>query len=407
VNSSKPSAQATLIGLILSFAVFLTIELYWIDRPFGLRHEDCATTYSGAALNHLRLGPKVTKLHDLLEPNTGWYGDTSIRRPYLHHPPGVSLTLAGTFALFGFSTAAARATPLLFHWMAAMAVFFIVHRCLKSAWLASLGSLVYLLMPLTAYYGRLVNQEPFAVGCMATSLLFWLQNLEHPSHRSFVASVAAGGLGCLYAWPCFFFMGCMTVEGVLRRDSRALAYVLTALVLGLLLISHIAYIAGSTGELLQILRMQLTERWDKFESWGQILHRVAVETRKNFTLPVIGAIALWLLHRAVRRFRRRSTLNAQPWLARAAMIMFVTGALHLLVFRYGALSHEFWTFYLAIPAAMLVPDLVQQLVRTQRLQRVVVVAFALAVAYAASPEAVARFEGNIAPFTWFLRIHPP
>src|SRR5438874_5375157 len=93
---------------------FLFIETRLPGQPFDGLHEDNADAFMGAARNHLRYGLSRTLGQDLQEPNTGWYGDTTVEHRYLHHPPALSLTLAASMALFGVTSEPGGLTAAFF-----------------------------------------------------------------------------------------------------------------------------------------------------------------------------------------------------------------------------------------------------------------------------------------------------
>ena len=163
MRRSLPGRWLALPACVAVLLTFLFIETRLANQPFDGPHEGNAWAFMGAARNHLRYGFARTLGQDLQEPNTGWYGQIEIEHRYLHHPPGLSLTLAAAIKLFGDTRATGRLTAVTFSLFSLFAVMAGAHRVFRSAWASALAGAVFTLAPLGAYYGRSIDYQTFTL----------------------------------------------------------------------------------------------------------------------------------------------------------------------------------------------------------------------------------------------------
>ena len=143
--------------LVLAHYAFGILSI-GLTADWRLRHEDNGAMHTTLALSHLRLGLAQTRAHDVFfDPHAGRVS------PYGHHPPATALLLAGAFALTGSDTpAVARLTVIAFHLGSVLLVatvlagFFNARRALS-------GGFVMATLPMSGYFGRMVNYEPLCL----------------------------------------------------------------------------------------------------------------------------------------------------------------------------------------------------------------------------------------------------
>src|SRR5439155_195721 len=86
--------------------------------------------------------------------------------PYGHHPPGLGLLLAGWFRLTGNDgPRTARALPALFHLVSVLLLFGLLRRQYSGA-PALMAALALAVVPMSSYFGKLVNFEPVVLPLM-------------------------------------------------------------------------------------------------------------------------------------------------------------------------------------------------------------------------------------------------
>jgi hypothetical protein len=207
------------LGAVLVYAfALLSIGL---ARDWELLHEDNGALHTTFALSHLRLGLARTRAHDyFFEPRSGLEGR------YGAHPPGPGLALAGAFALTGSDTpAVARLTAIGFQLGTVACAVLLVGR-LFDAPTALAGGALMATLPMAAFFGRMVNYEPFclfAVMLQLTGYVLWRQGAPRRGLAAMMAGIAIGGL---VDWPAFFFAAAillaLVADAAARRPTRGL-----------------------------------------------------------------------------------------------------------------------------------------------------------------------------------------
>ena len=171
-----------------------------LTRDWRLRHEDNGALHTTLALSHVQLGLAETRAHAVF-----YRPDTSQTRLYGHHPPAPSLILAGAFALTG-STApwAARCVAMAFHLGSLMVLLVLLSRHFSTG-VVWLGGWLMATLPMSAYFGRMMNYEPLCLFAVMLQLAGYAAFQHRGSKRGLALLVAAICLGGLIDWGSFFF----------------------------------------------------------------------------------------------------------------------------------------------------------------------------------------------------------
>jgi 4-amino-4-deoxy-L-arabinose transferase-like glycosyltransferase len=185
----------------------------------------------------------VTENNDFVPPE--WF------RYHTDHPPLVPLFVSFSFRLFGEHEWAARLVPILFSLGSTMLVY-LLGAALGGRRLGLLSGFVYALLPMNAYFGRMVNHEtPTNFFALATAFTYlsW-----HRARRTapFLLALAALVVGALCGWPGYYFAGILPLHHIIasghgRREWKILFFPLTATVLFTLHLGHIFWLKGSEG----------------------------------------------------------------------------------------------------------------------------------------------------------------
>jgi hypothetical protein len=238
---------------------FLFIETRLANQPYDGPHEDNATAFMGAARNHLRYGLSRTLGQDLQEPNTGWYGDRSVEHFYLHHPPGLSLSLAASMAVFGDTHVTNRLTAATFTLFSLLAVLVGAYRVLGSVWASALAGALFTLTPAGAYYGRSTDYETFILPFMLWSQVLLVMHRQSGRSGYRTAAIVIACLGGLYDWGVYFWMLTAALYEFIwpragtSRWRAALPWVVAGASVFALVMGQIVLIAGTPNELLNVL----------------------------------------------------------------------------------------------------------------------------------------------------------
>ena len=120
---------------LLCGAGLLSLDL---ADPWVHSYDANGALFSTAARNYLRYGLRATRGGQVV--NAGQLAPERFRF-YAHHPPGLSLTIAASFALLGEAEWSARLVPVLFT-LAAAALLYLVARRLAGPWAGAMDAAV-------------------------------------------------------------------------------------------------------------------------------------------------------------------------------------------------------------------------------------------------------------------------
>lgn len=279
----------------------------------------------------------------------------SERSIYATHPAGLVWVLAATFAAIGESEAAARLTAVGASLLTLALWVRIVCRA-GGREVAMLCGLFYSIMPMSVYFGRMVNHEAYCLLGMVLALSCWQDMVARgrsARHRWIVVAGCLAGL-CLSMvidWIGVLYAGLFCLHVARRRREVGDGVVaVTWAVSGLCvagIMTHIVY-GGLDGRWANLVAI-FTSRSATLEPGGASLfwHN----TVDNLTLPVmalaaVGLPANGLVHRRTRPAGGSVTDEASSGGMDGGWILVVSGLGWLLIFRRQYQIHQYWLFYL-------------------------------------------------------------
>jgi 4-amino-4-deoxy-L-arabinose transferase-like glycosyltransferase len=342
--------------LVLAGAVFC----YKLTGPFIGHHDWNSAWMSSAARNHLQYGYMTTRLrvienNDLVPP--AWF------RYYTNHPPLVPLFVSISFRLVGEHEWSARLVPIIFS-LGSTVLVYLLGAALGGRYLGLLSAFIYALLPMTAYFGRMLGHEaPTNFFALATALAYlsW-----HRQRRAalFVLALGALVLGALCGWPGYYLAGILPLHHLVasghgRREWKILFFPLTAILLFGLHLGHVFWLQGAAG--LSYLGSMFLYRTHLYLSptlealgvepdgftWARFLLLEVKRANELFTAPVLILAAFSLYDLA----RRRGGVVVLDALFIIVLLLF--GTTHLVLFSQAAWGHEYLLFYYSATLAVL------------------------------------------------------
>lgn len=346
-----PASRVWLAGLLLVLVWLGAMLSVNISRPWTGHHDWNGVLWAQSAHNNLRAGLRTT----LAVPTSYYSGPLPIppQGYYVSHPPVLPLTVTGMFALFGEREWAARLVPIACSLLSVVVLWLLVRSCVGVR-AATLSALVFALLPMGLYFGRMVNHEPCALMLMLVALLC-LRNWQLSGKaRWAVAGLLSVAVGMWLAWSMYIFAG--VLAGLLLIGGERKGRRLGATLLGLAVVSAILfllYIGQVRPRALLALWGAFTERTSlqgqRAFTWGQWLAKQYEHL--SFLVPLVawglGAVgAGWTVWKG-------KGPGGLRWLGGAALSLFVTAVVFLIVFRDGSYIHDYWGFYFVAPVAMM------------------------------------------------------
>lgn len=360
MNLSSAARFRIAIGLILVvYAVGLTRGL---SEPWTGLHDWNGAFFSQLARNFLRYPfsmhhgmPVVAMGRQVPLPDECSY--------YPRHPPALVWLVAAAFAIVGESEAAARAVSVGFSVAGLALLIQIVARVRDRATALAAGA-IYALMPMTVFFGRMVDHEPICLFCMLAAIACW-QRLEDartagPARSAAFAGWSAAIVGMVWIdWPGLLFSGLFFLALIrtwkLGRMKRSVILV-AGMVIIVSCVSILAYLVnvGFKGRWLELVAMFQSRREPVTEpGWSAPFGHIV----RNLTWPVLIAALTGIAILPLARFFAKKPLediniiaiNNAPFVGLGLLLL--TGLVWALAFWRQFQIHEYWMFYLGPPAA--------------------------------------------------------
>lgn len=342
------SARLPLLAILLLEAALLTIG---IGRDYRLKHEDNNALHATFARSHLRLGLQTTKGQNYFHSPA-----TATGAFYAHHPPGPGLALAAVYLVTGRDgPLVTRATAVTSHLLATVLFFGLVRRLLERRREALLATLVFVLLPESAFFGRMLNHEVLVLPAAILLVRACWESLQAegraPGWR--VAAVAACVWAALAGWAGFFAMGACALylgwHGFVRRNARGAAMLPWLIVpAALLLAANLAHLAwvqeGGAGYLRDLLASRMGLTGEQHAAWA--LGRFLELHWRYFSLTGMLAAGA-LAYRGLRGLRPSAPGDPA---VEVGCVFLVAGAGYVVVFNFSAVWHDYWQFLL-LPAS--------------------------------------------------------
>ena len=353
--------------MALVFVVLIGLLSIRAADPWRYLHDDNGRRYSSYARTHLVRGLAETGGLD-------FFYDASDGRmvPYGHHPPGLGLLLAGWFRVVGTdSPAAARTLAALFH-LATAAIVLALLRTQYPGAPGLVAAFVFAVVPMSSFFGKLVNFEPFVLPLMVGAIATYWRWAERGGDGFPVTTFGLVAAGTFIDWPILLAMLVIAGDAVRRwrggEGRRFLTVALAALVLGTVLgIAVAVWTSSAVGmhEIEKAARYRLLLHRD--DRWWQVPGKLVDYNRRYFTEPVLVA-QLLVAGILVADWWRGRAPSAR---ARLLALLGLAGFVPVVAFPSSALHHPYWQFYLlpyaTLAVAHVVDTILSRLPARQRL----------------------------------------
>jgi len=330
-----------------------------ITAPFVGWHELNSAMYAQYARSHIQYGLGYTKLYCT-------WGATAtppaVPDRYLNHPPLICLWTAVPLVVFGDHEWSARLVPIAAT-LGSVALLMRIVTGLGGPLLGLLSGFFFATLPLTAYFGRMIDHvapvQLFTL-LMLHGYLHWT-GLYPGGRRSRLGAVwyvAGAVLGIGTGWgavlPAFLLCAWHLLR-VLRGSGEGWLLPLLAGAPAVALAAVVLHILAGSGWDLTMLPALLAGRSlggvGGAQSWSDWLSVQWVHFTRNFTLPgAVAAIACAgvLVARLLRppRGEAARVFPLRGDLAAAVGLTGLHGLLYVALFKNAAWFHDYWQFFL-------------------------------------------------------------
>jgi len=332
------------LGVILVTLAYAAGMLRQIDRPWTGLHDWNGAFYSQLARNLLRYPWEVH--HGMPVAAVGQAVPPPMERSfYATHPPGLVWLLAGVFCFAGDAEWVARLVVILPALASLPILMWILARA--AGWTTAItAGAIYAILPMTVFFGRMVDQEGVCLFLMLTASASWLV-LDEPDSRPWKRRAAAAAacialLAMIWIdWAGMLFAVLFCLGGFLARRRRGASLRLPAMLLALsaasiaMVVAYLVYV-GMNGQWEALISLFFSRREAApVAAFPRVFHMAA----DNLTwLGVVLAPLASAYSLARARHSQHPALGIG--------VITLTGAIWLLVFWRQFVIHQYWMFYL-------------------------------------------------------------
>ncbi|HKQ47342.1 MAG TPA: glycosyltransferase family 39 protein [Phycisphaerae bacterium] len=342
--------------LVLMVAIYATGLSRGVTRPWTGMHDWNGAFFSQLARNLLRYpasvhhGMGVMAMGDAIPP-------PEERSLYARHPPALVWMVAAAFAAGGEKEWVARLLPIAAS-LATLVLFVrLVHRK-HGTETAVYAGLIYALMPMTVYFGRMVNHEAICLLLMMATLVAWQmrENSAVGGTRQWAASLCAICLALMIwvDWAGLLFAGLFCAWLVWQWRRRRIGSLPVLIIGGTAVMTSIGMVvflvyAGFEGRWADLIAMFNARRTTAAKDQ---LQRVWTHVIQNLSWPVFLLAIAGIGVSIGRRLRSKSPTRSRKRIAveRAKSVglgvLAVTGLLWVTIFWRQLVIHNYWMFYL-------------------------------------------------------------
>jgi hypothetical protein len=348
-------------GKLFCRAAILAIGLLLLSRNIDGWltgwHEGNNAIYSIFARNHIQYGLGYTR-------GFMTWGDTATPpaqpRRYLNHPPLLALWAAVPMSLFGDHDWVSRLVPIATTLASAFLLIVIVGR-LTSTSVGLLSGFFYVILPATAYFGRMLDQTS---PCQFFSLLMlhgYLQWVglygERYSRKTGSAYYAVGAVfGIWTGWACIIMAGLIWLWQSIRtlryKAQAGLLLAITLITAGSLaaVVVHILWGNGWDVSLFKPLFLSRTVSPEQPVPWAKWLYANWMYAGRNFSIFGLSAAVVYpgvvavILRRCSETSPLRRIVHNKGSLI-PILLIGLQGLLWVVVFKHQSWVHDYWQYF--------------------------------------------------------------
>lgn len=317
-------------AIIFFFAIL--VRCYEITLPYMKIYEGGFQEI--IAINHLKYGFLNTHFLSIL-------GNLHGQNIYhLTHPPLLQILLAISFKIFGIHEWSARLVPILF----SLGGIVLIYLTVQKVWdkkTALLSSIFVAFMPMSAYFGRIVNFEAVALFFALLVLYAYVNWIDNGKKRYFLIMVLGTILGGLTEWPFYLLLPCLLGYSLVMKKKVKLTFMLCGIgvIMAILYLSYGIYLSGIPLDFwIDSTRQRhgsgLLTSWDFYTT---LLEKMIF----YFTPFILLSLCwIWSLFK-----KEKSQKSYKDYLA---LFIFLFGLSYVLILSQSAHVHQ-WNIYYLLP----------------------------------------------------------
>jgi|GEM_PF-7132456 len=350
-RSSKVSVTTVLFVSVAILA--FVVRIRDINRPFTEYFKYINCQYAVYARNYIWYGYMTTKLGLVSTP---YYVTDGNFEYYFHHPPLTSIWISLFFRIFGITEASVRLAEIVL----SMLTLFLIYKISKKLWgekTAIVSSILFALMPLTAYYDRITAPDYSTMPFILSTLYFYILWSESREPKHLLYMSLSLFVGAWFDWQAYIIVLGIILHAILfgfNKNRKVILILLSTAFLAFLAYVGFVYFVGGYEQIVELYQGFLTRSgikvYSKFDRPGShydftMFQFLVLELKRSlnlFTSITLIFTLVWGTYFLVWRPKKDSYI----------LPLFVQGIVSLLVFKQGAWIHDFWLYQL-VPSIVL------------------------------------------------------
>lgn len=303
------------------------------------------------ALNHLNYGLNQT---NGLSVTSVFEGDNIY---HLNHPPLVQLLIAGSFYLFGVSEVSARLVPILFSLFNFILIYFISKKLFNTK-VALFSSIVFTFMPMSSYFGRVVNFEAvtlFFILFVTFNYISWIQDSKI---NNYILAIIGIVFGSMSDWAFYLLLPMLFLYSIItkRKIISTMGLLLTGIGMSMFYFYIIKLNTGNIGWWINHAKeRQVYNYFLNEEFYARIIARL---WKYMSVVPLISVTyIIYLIVEIGKQFRKKSAIDNDIIKSLSGainkfknelmlMIIFCVGVLYIIIFPQSTYVHTWQMFYI-------------------------------------------------------------
>jgi len=268
---------------------------------------------------------------------------------HLAHPPLLQIIISLSYSLFGVHEWSARIVPIVFS-VGSIILLYCITKKLYNARIALITAFFASFVPMSAYFGRIVNFEAPVLFFVLLVVWGYIQWVETNKERYFYVLLIGVFFGVLTDWPFLIILPILLGIAIITgKKIRAIAFLL---VMGCVIASGYLIITNSIGGFtFSYFIQKLLHRSDvtSYISNTDFYYLISKRLLRNFTSILFLLTSVGIIYLIIEKNLKEKLSEKKidmPTCISLGLLLF--GLLYITVFLQSTYVHE-WQMYYLIP----------------------------------------------------------
>jgi 4-amino-4-deoxy-L-arabinose transferase-like glycosyltransferase len=320
-------------------SAFIYLSILGINLPYVGPNAANFNNYSLIAKNYNQFGFLNTKFAEIISVSNKLPSNPSY---YVNHQPLLTIIEATFLSVFGYGFWVGRLTVIIFSLGSLFLIYSIAKKLIGEKY-ALISSFVYLFMPASTIFGKMIGQEPLVLFFSLLTVLMVLKYFDNKSKFYTFLIIIAVLLGSLSDWAMTYFSLLISVYLFCKKEKRlAIIVFIASLVMGLLYLAYIYNITSGLSEMIWALQVRSIGTLFEQSWWPLRWFSVIIVRFILYFNPLFVGLGFYYLFKNIRfGFGDKKEREFYHLL----LVLFGFGLIHVLLYPDGSFGHPYWMYY--------------------------------------------------------------